>query len=143
MNLLYGIVAGSQKALEDGRMLGIDGNDRGAVFARESHHQGTGGNEGLFIGKSDDFSGLNGCESGLEPAEADHRGNYYVNVFGAGERTEAIDPGKYLNRLVCKSVGHLAVMRFVADDHVVDLEFPCLLYQKVCAVVRRNQFNLK
>ena len=90
VNPFHLVALGAEKALEDGRMLGIHRQDDGAVLPHCTHDDTACSNEGLFVCECDDFAGLEGGKRGTKPAEADHGTHDYVYVAAAHERAEAV-----------------------------------------------------
>ena len=71
----------AHKALENRRMLRIHRHDLRAIFGRLCHHQFTGADQGLLIGKTDPLTGPNGRQRRLQAQHAHYCGDHTLGFF--------------------------------------------------------------
>jgi hypothetical protein len=57
-----------RQALEDGRVLAVDGQQRAAALAHGLHEQGTAHHQGLFVGQQQPFACPRSRQAGARPA---------------------------------------------------------------------------
>jgi hypothetical protein len=137
----YFVPAGGLEALEDGGMLRVYGKDIGIVFMCGGHHYRPRRNEGFLICKGYAFPGFQGSQSGFKPAEANHGGNYDVDIGtlykGAGGIDSAVDIPSG------ESVTERRIQILTANYNFRNIEFQSLLCKKFRTAVGRYHLNLE
>lgn len=107
-------------------MFGIDGEDFDAAAAGFGDEEGTGDDEGFFVGQGEGFTGLNGGEDGREPGGADDGGEDDIDVVALDQFN---GPGGSAEDFGAQAAGFLAddaVGRFVGDGDDFGFEMPDL-----------------
>ena len=143
VHALHGVVAGAQQALEDGGVLGVDGQDGAAVLARGLGDDGAGGHEGLFVGQGHHLAGPQGCQGGPQAAEPDHRAHDDVHAVHPDQVAEAVDAGPDLGPARLQDVCEGLVAGFVADDDVGRVKLDGLLREQVYAAAGGEEDDLE
>ena len=136
MDEFHGVALRSQQTLEDGRVLRVHRVDGGLAAPGLRHHQGSGRHEGLLVGQGDLLAGVDGCQRGLEPAEAYHRRYDYVYLRGLHLLAGSVDAAAHFH-FRGKGGPHEGVFLRIADGHLRDLEGQGLFHQFFRRVVGR------
>ena len=131
------------QALENGGMLGVHRKDLHAVLAGLRHDDGSRGDERLFIGKGDVFTGPDGGQRGPEPAEAHHRGDDDVHALSCHQVAGGIDAGVHFRGVPDEGVPHRIVFRHVTDDRVRNGKLVGLFRKERGVASRRDDFHLE
>ena len=122
-------------------MLGIDGDDFRAVCLRFRHDESARADERFLIGKTDSFLFVNCRHGGTKPYHAhDSRDDRIRGVDFRGGN-QSLHAGEDLTFRVAQTGFQLFGGGFIIDRHDFGTEFPCLLFQKVDASVRRYRGN--
>ena len=77
--------AASAEALVDGVVFGVDGEKRLALAAGLGGDELSGGDQALFVGEADGFSGADGGVGGFESGDADDGGDDEIGVGMGGD----------------------------------------------------------
>ena len=143
MDAAEGVALRRKQALENGGMLRIHGKDGRVMLLRKAHDHGTGSDKRLLVGQGDDLAGLDGGYGRRQAAEAYHGGHYDIDVVPRYKVTGRLYAGEYLDAVGLQGVGHLAVMRLVADDNAVGVELPRLGDEQFSTIVGCKKLYLK
>ena len=90
-------------------MLGVHRNDLCAVFLRRLHHDLSGADQRLFVGKADALSGPNGSQRGLQSHHTHHGGDDAVGIGHGGRFQQTClspaDPDGQIVDGICQLLG--------------------------------------
>ncbi len=87
----------TDKALEDGGVLGVDRNDGNAVEVSKAHNQLAGNDEALLISQSDFLTSLDSANGGKKPGVTDKSVNGNVDITGSPGSSNGILTGENLD----------------------------------------------
>ena len=135
-DLLDFVVALADEALEDGRVLAVNGQDGHVVLLGELADEFSGDDERLLVGQAYLLAGPDGMDGGLKAGEADHRREHHVDGVGLDDVAEGAGTGVDLDvGPVGEQGAELVVAVFVGDDHCGGVELVGLLGKQFYAVV--------
>ena len=143
-DFLHGVVAFAHEALEDGRMLAVDGQYGHVVLHGQLADELACDHECLLVGEAYFLMGADGMHSWRESGKAYHGGKHHIDGSGLHDVVERLGTGVDLDvRLVGQQLAQLVVAGLVGNDHGGGMEPVRLLGKQLHAVVGRQAIHLK
>ena len=142
-DFLYLVVTLTHQALEDGRVLAVNGKDVYVILCGKAAYQFASHYERLLVGKTDGLAGADGMDGRRKTGISHHRREHHVHGSGLNYLVQSLRTCIHLN------VGHVSEQRlevlvivFVGYYHSGWSELACLLGKHLVAVVCREAIHL-
>ena len=134
-NLVDGVVPLAYQALEDGRVLRVDGNNGGVVFERELFDEVARHNQGLLVGQGYGLVNLDGADGRSQPRVAHHGGNHDVDGGSLDDLGYGLVAGIDLDGILLQGLFQPGVVGLVGNDYRVGVESFGLFDKQLYVVV--------
>ena len=141
-NLLNFVVALAHDALENGRVLAVDGQDGCVIFVGQLANQFTGYDQRLLVGQANLLAGLDGMNGGRESGKSHHGGEYHVDRLCLYYFVECLLSGIDFHIGVGQCFFQLFVVGLVGNDDCRRMKLACLLGKQFPSAVGRQRIGL-